>query len=75
MLILGQLKIFDVFYHVYNILYRVDSKWRTQNVKKATHIKGRLLNQGVILFNRLLFKMGTYLKGKYLLTEEANSFL
>ena len=40
-----------------------------------THIKGRLLDQAVILFNCIPFQMGTSLKGKNLLPEGANSFL
>ena len=46
-----------------------------QNPEKVTHIKGRLLNQAMILFNCVPFQMGTSLKGKNLLPEGANSFL
>ena len=49
--------------------------WRSQNVEKVTHIKGRLLFQAVILYYYIPFEMGTFLKGKYLLPEGANSFL
>ena len=50
-------------------------QWRSLNAEKVTHIKGRLLDKAVILFNCVPFKMGTSLKGKNLLPEEANSFL
>ena len=48
---------------------------RSQNAEKTTHIKGRLLDQAMILFNCIPFQMGTSLKGKNLLPEGANSFL
>ena len=48
---------------------------RSQNAEKVTHIKERLLDQAMILFNRVPFQMGTSLKGKNLLPEGANSFL
>ena len=41
----------------------------------VTHIKGRLLDQAVILFNCVPFQTGTSLKGMDLLPKEANSFL
>ena len=44
-------------------------------LKKATHIKGRLLYQAMILHNYVPFEMGTSPKGKDLLPEGANSFL
>ena len=47
-------------------------QWRSQNAEKVSHSKGRLLDQATI---RVLFKMGTSLKGKNLLPEGANSFL
>ena len=50
-------------------------QWRGQNTEKVLHIKGRLLNQAVIIFNSLPFQMGTSLKGKNLLPKGANSFL
>ena len=31
-------------------------QWRSQNAHKATHIKRRLLDKAVILFNRLPFQ-------------------
>ena len=43
-------------------------------VARPMHIKGRLLDQAMILFNCIPFKMGTSLK-KNLLPEGANSFL
>ena len=46
---------------------------RSQNAERDTHIKGRLLDQAVILFNYAPFKTGTSLKGKNLLQEGANS--
>ena len=49
-------------------------QWRSQNAEKVTHIKGRLLDQAVILFNCVPFQNGNYLKGKNLLLEGANSF-
>ena len=39
------------------------------------HIKGRLLDQAMILFNYDTFQMGTSHEGKNLLREGANSFL
>ena len=51
------------------------NQWRSQNAEKITHIKGRLLDQAVILFNCVLFDMGTSLKRKNSLTEGANSCL
>ena len=47
----------------------------SQNVENATHIKGRLLDQAMILLNCVPFQMRTSLKGKNLLPEGANSFL
>ena len=41
---------------------------------KNLYIKGRLLDQAVILLIASLFKIGTSLKGKNLLPEGANSF-
>ena len=32
----------------------------SQNAKKATHVKGRLLDQAMILFNRVPFQNGTF---------------
>ena len=46
----------------------------SQNAENVTHIKGRLLDQAVILSNWVPFQMGTSLKGKNLLPEGANSF-
>ena len=48
---------------------------RSQNAEKVRHIKGRLLDQAMILFNCVLFQMGTSPKGKNLLREGANHFL
>ena len=48
---------------------------RSQDTEKVMHIKGRLLDQAMILFNCLPFQMKTSLKGKNLLPEGANSFL
>ena len=50
-------------------------QWRSQNAEKVTHVKERLLDEAVILFNCVLFEMGTSLKGKNLLPKGANSFL
>ena len=49
-------------------------KYKT-NTEKVKHIKGRLLDQAMILFNCVPFQMGTSLKGKNLLPEGANSFI
>ena len=49
-------------------------QWRSQNAENVTHIKGKLLDQAVILFILSLYKMETSLKGKNLLTEGANFF-
>ena len=48
---------------------------RSQNAEKVTHIKGRPLDQAMILFNCVPFQMGTPLKGKNSLPEGANSSL
>ena len=48
---------------------------RSQNAEKVAHIKGRLLDQAMIIFSCIPFQMGTSLKGKNLLTEGANSIL
>ena len=50
-------------------------QWHSQNAEKVMHIKGRLLDQAMILFNCVHFQMGTSLKGKNLLPEGANSLL
>ena len=51
-------------------------QWRSQKAEKVKHIKGRLLDHAMILFNCVPFiKMETSLKGKNLLPEGANSFL
>ena len=34
-----------------------DSQWGSQIAEKATHIKGRLLDRAVILFNHLPFQI------------------
>ena len=46
----------------------------SRNAEKSTHIKGRLLDQTMILFNYVPFQVGTSLKGKNSLPEGANSF-
>ena len=51
------------------------SNGHCQNAGKVTDIKGRLLEQAVILYSCVSFHMGTSLKGKNLLPEGANSFL
>ena len=48
---------------------------RSQNAEKVTHIKGRQLDQAMILFSSVPFQRETSLKGKNLLPEGANSFL
>ena len=45
-------------------------QWCSPNAEKATHIKGRPLDQAVILFNCIPFQMGTSFKGKNLLPEK-----
>ena len=32
-------------------------QWRNQNAEKVTHIKGRLMDQSVVLFNRVPFQI------------------
>ena len=46
------------------------SQRRNQNAEKVTHIKGRQLDQAMILFNCAPFQMGTSLKEKNLLPGE-----
>ena len=48
---------------------------RSQNAEKITHIKGRLLDQAMILFNCVPFQMGTSLKGKNLLPDQRERIL
>ena len=35
-------------------------QWRSQNAEKVTHIRGKLLNQAVILFNCVRFQNGNF---------------
>ena len=42
-------------WHTYN-----SRKWRSQNAEKATHIKGKLLDQAVILFLCVTFQNGNF---------------
>ena len=51
------------------------AQWQSQNAEKVMHIKGRLLDQEVILLIASLFIMGTSHKGKNLLPQGGNSFL
>ena len=50
----------DKFYWQYIYL----NQWRSKNAEKVTHIKGRLLEQAVILLIVSLFIIGTSLKGE-----------
>ena len=59
--------------HVFNLCHSV--QLHSQNAEKATHIKGRLLDQAIIFFYCVPFQMGTSIKGKNLLPEGPNSFL
>ena len=52
-----------------------DIQGRSQNAEIVTHIKGRLLDQAVILFKCVPLQNGTSLKGTNFLPEGANSFL
>ena len=38
----------------------VDDQWRSQNAEKVTHIKGRLLEQAVILVNFVPFQIRNF---------------
>ena len=58
-----------------HLFMRINSQWRSQNAEKVTHLKERLLDQAMILFNGVPFQMRTSLKGNNLLLEGANSFL
>ena len=52
-------------------------QWRSQNTENVTHIKGKLLEQAVIILIAFLFIIGTSLKVKNLLPQGAvgaNSF-
>ena len=42
--------------------------WRSQNAENVTHIKGRPLDQAMVLLIASLFTLGTALKGKNLPT-------
>ena len=35
-------------------------QWRSQNAEKVTHIKGRLLDQAMILFNLVPYQNGNF---------------
>ena len=50
-------------------------QWRSQNAEIVKHIKGRPLEQAVILLIASLFIMETFLKGKNLLPHGANPLL
>ena len=39
-------------------------QWRSQNVEKVMHIKGRLLDQAVVLFNCVPFQKGNFSRRK-----------
>ena len=49
---------------VHWIISEHTDQWRSQNAEKVTHIKRRLLDQAMILFDCVPFQMGTSLKGK-----------
>ena len=53
---------------VSTLIRRCIKIWRSQNAEKITLIKGRLLDQAVILFNFVPFQNGNFSEG-------ANSFL
>ena len=50
-------------------------QWRSQDAEKVTHITGRLLDQAVILFNRVPFQNRNFSLRKGFDPEGANSFL
>ena len=50
-------------------------QWHSKSTEKVTHIKGRSLDQAMILFNCVPFQIRTSLKRKILLPKGANSFL
>ena len=56
-------------YYMYQVS---ENQWRNQNAVKVTHIKGRLLDQAVILFNGFSFHP---LKERICSQRGANSFL
>ena len=43
-----------------SVAEQVSRQWRSKNTEKVTHIKGRLLDQAVILFNCVLFLNGNF---------------
>ena len=49
-------------------------QWRSQNAEKVTQIKGRLLEQAVILFNCVPFHMVISLKGKKIASRGSEFF-
>ena len=53
----------------------IADQWCSQNSEKVAHIKGRLLEQAVILFNCVPFQNVNFYLRKKLLQAEANSFL
>ena len=44
-----------VLLQVHLLIAQIKYQWRSQNVEKVTHIKGRLMDQAVVLFNCALF--------------------
>ena len=66
---------FLLFWYLHHYQQTFPSQRRSQNAEKFMHIKGRLLDQAMILFNCIPLHMGSSLKGKNLLPEGANYFL
>ena len=56
------------------IMSPVSNNGRSQDAEQVTHIREKLLDQTMILFNSVPFQMGTSLKGTNLLREGANYF-
>ena len=50
--------------HVLLLLSYSSRQWRRQNAAKVTHVKGRLLDQAVMLFNCVPFRNGNFSERK-----------
>ena len=52
-----------------------NNQWRSQNAEKAMHTKGRLLDQAMILFNRVPFQNWNFSQRKEFAPRGSEFFL
>ena len=50
----------SIILHSLFVIIMTIKQWRSQSALKSTHIKGRLLNQGMIVFNCVSFQNWNY---------------